>query len=167
MKDPTIYWVICVKSLVYMVYLTYIHNTSVQEESNWGLFTRKVFSPCPLLSPANEVWGKVMFLRLCVILFTGGICMMSLPVWQPVGGGIVSVQEDLCLGGSLSRGSLSVRGLCLGGSLLGKPPTRTPPPYPSRGPPTRTPPPRTVKSGQYTSYWNAFLLNVIFLLSSE
>ena len=24
-----------------------------------------------LLSPANEVWGKVMFLHLCVILFTG------------------------------------------------------------------------------------------------
>ena len=25
-----------------------------------------------LLPPANEVWGKVMFLHLCVILFTGG-----------------------------------------------------------------------------------------------
>ena len=25
-----------------------------------------------LLSPANEVWGKVMFLHMCVILFTGG-----------------------------------------------------------------------------------------------
>ena len=24
------------------------------------------------LPPANEVWGKVMFLHLCVILFTGG-----------------------------------------------------------------------------------------------
>ena len=25
------------------------------------------------LPPANEVWGKVMFLHLCVILFTGGL----------------------------------------------------------------------------------------------
>ena len=26
----------------------------------------------PLLQPANEVWGKVMFLHLSVILFMGG-----------------------------------------------------------------------------------------------
>ena len=25
------------------------------------------------LPPANEVWGKVMFLQLCVILFMGGV----------------------------------------------------------------------------------------------
>ena len=31
-----------------------------------------VFSPCPLLPPANEVWGKVIFLHLPVILFTRG-----------------------------------------------------------------------------------------------
>ena len=39
------------------------------------------------LPPANEVWSKVMFLHLSVILFTGG----------------VSVQGGLCLGGSLSK----------------------------------------------------------------
>ena len=34
----------------------------------------------PLLSPANEVWGKVIFLHLFVILFTGGglpQCMLA------------------------------------------------------------------------------------------
>ena len=47
---------------------------------------------------ANQVWGKVMFLLACVILFTRGLCMMSLPVWltSPMfflwGGG------GLCLG---------------------------------------------------------------------
>ena len=53
----------------------------------------------------------------------------------------VSVQGGLCLGGSLSRGSLS-GGLCPGGSQSGRPP-------------------RTVTSGRYVSYWNAFL-SVIF-----
>ena len=30
-----------------------------------------------LLPPANEVWGKVIFLRLFVILFTGGVCLSA------------------------------------------------------------------------------------------
>ena len=29
-------------------------------------------SDCPLSPPAKDVWGKVMFLHLSVILFTGG-----------------------------------------------------------------------------------------------
>ena len=29
------------------------------------------------LPPANEVWGKVMFLHLCVILFIGGVCIQG------------------------------------------------------------------------------------------
>ena len=48
--------------------------------------------------------GKVMFLHLSVILFTGGSLSRGVSVW-----------------GSLSRGSLSegvsVQGLCLGGSM--------------------------------------------------
>ena len=28
---------------------------------------------CLLLPPANEVWGKVIFLHLSVIVFTGGV----------------------------------------------------------------------------------------------
>ena len=29
------------------------------------------------LPPANEVWGKVIFLHLFVILFTGGVCLSA------------------------------------------------------------------------------------------
>ena len=47
-----------------------------------------------LLPPANEVWGKVIFLHVCVILSTGGACM----VVRGVHGGC---QGDMrgCLGG--------------------------------------------------------------------
>ena len=31
----------------------------------------------PFLPPANEVWGKVIFLHLFVILFTGGACVVA------------------------------------------------------------------------------------------
>ena len=30
---------------------------------------------CMLLPPANEVWGKVIFLHVCVILSMGGVVM--------------------------------------------------------------------------------------------
>ena len=30
-----------------------------------------------MLPPANEVWGKVIFLHLFVILFTGGACVVA------------------------------------------------------------------------------------------
>ena len=66
------------------------------------------------LLPANEVWGKVMFLHLCVILFRGGLCMMSLHVWLP---GLIFLLVGLCPGG-LCLGSLSRGDLCRG-SLLG------------------------------------------------
>ena len=39
-----------------------------------------------LLPPANEVWGKVMLLHLCVILFTGG---GGLPPWESASRGLV------------------------------------------------------------------------------
>ena len=51
-----------------------------------------------MLPPANEAWGKAMFLLASVILSTGGVglCMMSLPVWLPGpmflrGGGFLSL----------------------------------------------------------------------------
>ena len=53
----------------------------------------------------------------------------------------VSVQGDLCPGGSLSRG-VSVQGV----SLIVTPLTKTP---------------RMVKGGPYASYWNAFLFEVM------
>ena len=41
--------------------------------SPWtNLFQFHVSFVCLILSPANEVWGKVIFLHLSVILFTGG-----------------------------------------------------------------------------------------------
>ena len=41
---------------------------------------------CYLLPPVNEVWAKVVFLHMSVVLSMergGGLCMMSLPVWLP------------------------------------------------------------------------------------
>ena len=47
----------------------------------------EALSPSLILPPANEVWGKVLFLHLYVILFTGGgLCQ----------GGGVSVRVGLC-----------------------------------------------------------------------
>ena len=40
-----------------------------------------------LLPPANEVWGKVMSLHLCVILYTGGVCPGGVSL---SGGGVTS-----------------------------------------------------------------------------
>ena len=55
--------------------------------------------------------GKVMFLHVSVILFTGG--------------GLSFCLGGLCPGGSLS-GGVSVQGdLCLGGSLSWRPPIRS------------------------------------------
>ena len=92
-----------------------------------------------LLPPVNEVWGKVMFLHMSVILSTGGggLCMMSLPVWLA---GPMFLLGALCLGG-----------LCPGGSLWGVSPQQKP---------------RTVKSGRCTSYWNAFLFIYSYRQSS-
>ena len=38
------------------------------------------------LPPANEVWGKVIFLHLFVILFTGGACVVARGAWFYSGG---------------------------------------------------------------------------------
>ena len=69
------------------------------------------------------------------------------------GGEKVSVWRGLCLGGlclgeSLSGGSLFRGGLCLGESLSGGVSV------------TETPLPCTVTIGWYASYWNAFLLRL-------
>ena len=129
----------------------------------------KLFSPDnhekwvqnPLLLPANEVWGKVMFLHLCVILFMGGGVGVSVPAY--ITGHIT--------GASLYRGSLSKGGLCPGVSVQG---SLCPEGVSvhgvsvqrgslSRGSLSRrvsvreTPP--TVTSGRQASCWTTFLLN--------
>ena len=103
--------------------------------------------------------GKVMFLHLSVILFTGE---GSLSRWG------VSVQGSLCpgglcLGGSLSGKSLSREGglcpwgLCLGVSVQGG--------LCLEGGLCQGDPPHMVTSGQYASYWNAFLFKIELRLS--
>ena len=97
------------------------------------------------LSPANEVWGNVIFLHLFVILFTGGglpQCMLGDPPRRrhPPGG---DPSEEA-------------------------PPRRRPP---RGGTPLRYPSPRhracwEIQStcGRYASYWNAILLHLSVIL---
>ena len=46
--------------------------TALQRPLQCCHFVLQFKSDCPLLPPAKEVWGKVTFLHLSVILFTGG-----------------------------------------------------------------------------------------------
>ena len=83
---------------------------------------------------ANEVWGKVMFLNLCFILFTGGgaFAQHLHSVGRPRGG--------------------------LGRPPQGTPPgCRPPPPGCRRQASPGCRPPDTSTSGRYASYWNAYL----------
>ena len=46
--------------------------------THWWI--RKACPPPPtpiLFTPANEVWGKVIFFHLFAILFTGGVCLSA------------------------------------------------------------------------------------------
>ena len=65
---------------------------------HFTLVTAVNFSRCVIITPANEVWGKVMFLHPCSILFTEGgdlhLCVILFT------GGSASSYE----GGSASRG---------------------------------------------------------------
>ena len=47
-----------------------------------------ILTRCKYLPSTSEVWGKVMFLHLCVILFTGGkgVCPTPPPIGRPEGG---------------------------------------------------------------------------------
>ena len=76
-----------------------------------GRIQTKVLATLPCsLPPANEVWGKVMFLHLCVILFTEGLC----PSMHHR-----SHDRGFCVPGSMSTRSLSTGSLSRGGSLSG------------------------------------------------
>ena len=82
-----------------------------------------------------------MFLHLSVILYTGGLC----PEEGSLCTGGQSLSGTSLSGGSLSRGFLS-RGVSVQGSLSGRPPQ-----YGKDG-----------KEWRYVSYWNAFLLSLMF-----
>ena len=77
-----------------------------------------------VLPPANEVWGKVMFLHLCVSLFTGGSASM---VGLNPGGWWVCIKEEegsASLRGGVHLGSLHPWGSAFGGGGVGRPPHR-------------------------------------------
>ena len=76
-------------------------NSSLNQEVGRSRWNRKRISYFFQYNNYRRQWscGKVMFLHLCVIMFTGGV--------------------GLCLGMSLSRGCLCPGGLCLGVSVWG------------------------------------------------
>ena len=94
----------------------------------------RLFQSCSLLYyRPQRSWGKVMFLHVCVILFTGG-CYPSMHCrWYP------SMPCSRSQGGS-AAGGVSSRGSA-----------------PWRGAWWR-PPRDSYCCGRYASYWNAFLL---------
>ena len=94
------------------------------------LFCRKGGRFCLVkrsLPPANEVAGRLCFLHLSVILFTGGGGSVRGSLFRGRSFRGVSVQVDLCLGkgGLCPWGSLSMRisvqeGLCPGGGSVSR-----------------------------------------------
>ena len=92
-----------------------------------------------LLPPANEVWGKIIFSQVSVVLFTGGACVPGVCVWlgacMPGG---VHAWGCACLGVH-GRGACVVGGVHSqgGGSVRGRKDGHC--------------------SGRYASYWNTFL----------
>ena len=127
-----------------------------------------------LLPPANEVWGRVIFLHLSVILFTGG---EYLGRYNPAGTTPGQVHPP----SRYTSWQVHPPGTRYtsrpGTPPAGTPPTGTPPrpgtpprtrytptPWDQVHPPGRYPPREqcmlgdTATSGRYASYWNAFLL---------
>ena len=81
-------------------------STSGRYTSYWNAF---------LLPLANEVWGKVMFLQLCVILFTGGLAsqhasQVTWPGWS-ASSGVVRIQ------GGLHPGEFCILRVCIQGGV--------------------------------------------------
>ena len=108
-------------------------SVSVQYEHYTTLYN-------PFLPPADEVWGKVMFLHLSVILFTGGGGWLPTMHHRPHDKG-----QGICI----QVGSACIRGgLHLGG--WGDPPKKRY--YGIRS-----------TSGRYAYYWNVFLLIGLFI----
>ena len=98
------------------------------------LWPKNVLNFMQFLPPANEVWGKVIFLHLFVILFTGG-------AWS-WGRGVPGRR------GAWSRGLLPGGCLLLEGGAWSGGGGSAPGGY---------------CCGRYASYWNAFLFFVFFL----
>ena len=102
--------------------------------------------------------SKIRLYRLQTKLLEGHVFIPVCDSVHGVGGALSRglCPRGLCPGGSLSKGGLCLGDLCSGNSLgclcLGVFARKTP---------------RTVKSGQYTSYWNAFLFSKCMLLADS
>ena len=85
-----------------------------------------------LLPPANEVWGKVIFLHLSVILFIGGSASVHAgrPLYQGGPPGDPPAKETPCQGGPPAKETPPARETspCQGGPLPGRPPCQGAPP---------------------------------------
>ena len=131
--------------LFYLYFFCWTSNRNVQK---WSL------------PPANEVWGKVMFLHLCVILFMGGAGSAHPPIGR-LGGGQTPSQEELPRQTTPQMQSPCPRQTPWMQSPPGRPLMQTPPGRPPwmQTPQMLTHPlssPITSTSRQYASYWNAF-----------
>ena len=103
------------------------------------------------LPPANEVWGKVIFLHLFVILLAEGVPGLGGGAWSwgvpGPGGCLVPRGVPGPGGGCLLRGCVPA----LGGAW-------------SRGVPGGDPRRDGYCCRRYASYWNAFLFKILFNL---
>ena len=118
-------------------------TTKLVKPIDWYRNTTQTRILCILsLPPANEVWGKVIFLHLFVILFTGGAC---------VAGGVCGLGGVRGEGGMCGKGGHAwQRGGCVwqrGGMCMVCTPPSTRYCWSMRG--------------RYASYWNAFLFQRI------
>ena len=99
------------------------------------------------LPPANEVWGKVMFSYLSVILFTGGVCPTA------------------CWDTHPQRQAPPRQTPSLGRHPLGRHPLGRHPPSPySDSHPGQTPLPRTLLEWHTCECWPSVLKPIEFLL---
>ena len=90
------------------LYDKWFRNNNTECDDNGGTFI------VMFLMPANDVWGEVMFLHVCVILFRGVLCPS---MHHKSHDKRVCVQGGLCVQGVSVWGSLSRWGVCPGGSL--------------------------------------------------
>ena len=104
---------------------------------------------CLLFTARKQNLGQFNVTSVC--LSTGGVCMMSLPIWLP---GPMFLLEGLSPWSHVrSSGGLCLGGLCLGGLCPGG--------LCPRGGLCRETPTRNQKSRRYASYWNAFLFTLM------
>ena len=111
------------------------------------------------LPPANEVLGKVIFLHLSVILFTGGWYPSMHCRWYP------SMPRSRSLGGSGIPACLAGFQAHTQGEVEGDLAGEVSRPTPRGAIPacTEADPPDGYCCGWYASYWNAFLLMITCL----